>query len=242
MYRLVSILLIIISLSCSNNKGEKTNSIEQTSYVKYVGAMKDVMWKGELFGKVNLDTLKNKQHLYGVGPLEYLSGEILIIDGKSYHSVVNADMHIQVNESFDVKAPFLVYANNKNWNKYWVRDSIPNINALESYIIQKTKHLESPFVFRLKGSIIKANIHIQNLPKNSEVHSPEEAHKGQVKYEIREKEVEIVGFFSKSHQGIYTHHDTYLHMHLITQDKTIMGHLDSISFSMHNMQLYLPKD
>ena len=58
--------------------------------VKIVGQMKDVMKKGKLFGNINLDTIENKEHLYGLGPIEYLTGEILIIDGKSYQSNVLA--------------------------------------------------------------------------------------------------------------------------------------------------------
>jgi acetolactate decarboxylase len=41
------------------------------------GAMKNVMWKGQLFGTIDLDTIFNKQHLYGLGPVEYLTGELL---------------------------------------------------------------------------------------------------------------------------------------------------------------------
>ena len=43
--------------------------------------MKNVMWKGELHGNLKLDTISNKTNLYGLGPVEYLAGEILIIDG-----------------------------------------------------------------------------------------------------------------------------------------------------------------
>jgi acetolactate decarboxylase len=35
--------------------------------------MKNVMWKGQLQGVINLDTIQNKNHLYGFGPQEYLN-------------------------------------------------------------------------------------------------------------------------------------------------------------------------
>lgn len=69
--------------------------------------------------------------------------------------------------------------------------------------------------------------------------SPKEAHQSQMNYELKNEDVEIIGFFSTEHQGIFTHHDSYLHMHLITKDIKKMGHLDEITFG--DMTLYLPK-
>ncbi len=92
----------------------------------------------------------------------------------------------------------------------------------------------------MQGTISNALIHIQNLPKGAKVSSPEEAHQGQVNYELKDEEVEIIGFFSTKHQGIFTHHDSFLHMHLITKDKSKMGHLDELEIS--EMTLYLPKN
>jgi len=73
---------------------------EVVNYVKVVGAMKEVMWKGKLSGTIDLDTLSNKQHLFGLGPVEYLAGEILIIDGKAYRSTVLTDSTMKVEETF----------------------------------------------------------------------------------------------------------------------------------------------
>ena len=46
-----------------------------TNTVKIIGQMKDVMWKGQLYGNISLDTIANKANLYGLGPVEYLAGE-----------------------------------------------------------------------------------------------------------------------------------------------------------------------
>ena len=52
--------------------------------VHIVGAMKNVMRKGELFATIDLDSLSNKTHLYGMGPVEYLTGELSIQQYKRY--------------------------------------------------------------------------------------------------------------------------------------------------------------
>jgi Heavy metal binding domain/Alpha-acetolactate decarboxylase len=87
------------------------------SNVKIAGAMMNVMHKGELFGTILLDTIKNKKHLFGLGPIEYLKGEVLIVDGHSYISKVASDNTMTVDENYNVKAPFFVYENVEKWKQ-----------------------------------------------------------------------------------------------------------------------------
>lgn len=209
--------------------------------VKVVGAMSKVMWKGEIAGVIDLDTIQNRNGLFGLGPEEYLTGEILIIDGKSYVSKVLSDFTMTVEETFKTKAPFFVYANQKEWNLLKLPGTITTISDLEAFIDRETTNLKRPFVFKLKGRVKNANIHIQNLPKGTKVGSPDEAHLGQKSYSLKDKEVEIVGFFSTEHKGIFTHHDSNVHMHLITTDKKQMGHLDKIEVEPEKTILYVPK-
>lgn len=72
------------------------------------------------------------------------------------------------------------------------------------------------------------------------VSSPAEAHQGQVNYQLNDEMSEILGFFSTSHKAVFTHHDTFLHMHLITKDRKKMGHLDEVLFSPGSVRLFLP--
>jgi acetolactate decarboxylase len=99
---------------------------------------------------------------------------------------------------------------------------------------------DQPFIFRIKALVDSASIHLVNLPKGAIVQSPDDAHSGQKSYTIKNKEVEIVGFFSTLHKGIFTHHDSFVHMHLVSTDKKMMGHLDTVLFVANTVRLYLP--
>lgn len=204
--------------------------------------MSDVMWKGQLQGNIYLDTIADKAHLYGLGPVEYLAGEILIIDGKSYQSTVVSETTMKVEETYDVKAPFLGYANIVRWTELTLPDSIQTIPQLEQYLDRITRSLPRPFIFKLSGTVEQATIHIVNLPKGAKVRSPDEAHNGQVNYQVNNQQSEIIGFFSTEHAAVFTHHDTYLHMHLITTDQQKMGHLDAVLLKKGTMKLYLPAE
>jgi len=234
----VAIPLFAMMLSCSSTKKE-TVSDNTYSDVVVIGAMKNVMWKGELGSSINLDTISNKKGLFGLGPESYLTGELLINDGKSYVSRVTSDSTMVVEQSFDVSAPFFVYAHVKDWNEIELPSTLKTIQDLEKFIDEQTAEKKRPFAFKLVGKIGKAVIHIQNLPAGTKVASPDDAHQGQVKYTLQNEEAEIVGFFSTKHKGIFTHHDSYLHMHLITNDERKIGHLDALE--VENLKLYLPK-
>ena len=235
-YTILSISLI----SCNFTQKENSKkNLETYPTVKIAGAMKNVMWKGELEGIINLDTITNKEGLYGLGPESFLRGELLINNGKSYISKVTSDSTMTVENSFNASAPFFVYGNISEWEEVLLPSNVKTIQELEKFIDEKTANFKRPFTFKVIGQVESAIIHIQNLPKGTKVSSPTEAHQGQINYKLKNENVEIIGFFSKEHQGIFTHHDSFLHMHLITKDESKMGHLDKLE--INKMALYLPK-
>lgn len=233
------LILSILLFFLSNTNAQTQKSAND---IKIVGAMKNVLWKGQLYGSIHLDTIANKKHLYGLGPVEYLSGELMIFDGKSYKSTVLSPNTMKVEKTFDVKAPFFGYANIEKWKEIRLPDSVQTIPQLENYLDQITKTAKRPFMFRLNGTVETAKIHVVNLPKGAKVSSPDEAHEGQVDFTITQQASDIIGFFSTEHKSIFTHHDTFLHMHLLTADKTKMGHLDEIILQKGNVILYLPAE
>ncbi|MDO6391505.1 acetolactate decarboxylase [Pontibacter sp. BT731] len=224
--------------SCTTEETQTASAAE--SEVQVVGAMRNVMWKGELAGTIDLDTIAGKEQLYGLGPVEYLAGELLILDGNSHKSVVINDSTMRVEETFASKAPFFVYARVSNWTAQALPDSIRSLPQLELYLDSVTQNSKRPFPFKVSGKVAQATIHIVNLPAGSKVSSPDEAHRGQVNYALRDEAVDILGFFSTEHKAVFTHHDTFMHLHLITRDRSKMGHLDEATFQPGTLTLYLP--
>lgn len=233
----LSLIFFIGSVFLFNTANCQSNA----NPVVIIGNMKDVMWKGETSAKINLDTIHNKEHLYAIGPVENLQGEIMVIDGKSYKASLATDSTEKLEENIEVKAPLLAYSRVKNWKEIIIPDSIKLLNDLENFIGLVSKH-EEPFIFRVTGTIHAAMIHVTNLPQGVKITSPEDAHTGQVNFTIYNSPSEMVGFYSTKHQGIFTHHDTNIHIHVLTNDKKLMGHLDYLLFKLGTAKLYLPAD
>lgn len=208
--------------------------------IRWVGAMKNVMQKGDLSACIDLDTLQPRTGLYGVGPLDRLSGELLIRNGQVYTARCYTDTAMQVVKTFRASAPFFVYGYVTNWRPVELPDSIQTLRDLQDYLEEWSTGRKRPFLFKLQGQIKQAQIHVQNLPSGSKISTPEDAHRSQLHFTLTNQEAEIIGFFSTTHQGIFTHHDSFLHLHLISGDERMMGHLDSVSLG--SVILYLPID
>lgn len=111
-FKTILLGLTILTLTNCTAKAQQT-----TTEVKIVGEMKNVMWKGQLFGNINFDIITNKTNLYGPGTVEYLAGEILVIDGKAHKSTVTSDTTMKVEETYNTQAPYFDYANISKWTE-----------------------------------------------------------------------------------------------------------------------------
>lgn len=232
--QLTLVICIAFSVGCSPAK-EETNE-----EVRLVGEMKNIMWNGQLQGNIYLDSIANKNLLNGIGPLDSLSGEILILDGKSYISRVLTDSTMEVKENFDATAPFFAYAPIAAWTTEDLPDSVQNLQQLEHFLSVRSQATQHPFLFKVSGTVEEATIHVVNLPRGTKVSSPEEAHIGRTFYSLKNEDVDLVGFYSKNHKTIFTHHDTFIHIHLINSKRDKMGHLDDVQFKKQRIKLHLP--
>ena len=230
---------ILVFASCGSKNDSNQND---NSEVKVAGAMKNVMWKGELGSVISLDTITNRKGLFGIGPLAHLKGEILLLNGRAYVSRIQDDGTPTVNIEGNVNAPFFVYANQNDWKEIILPENVVGISAIEDFVARQTKDVTEPFVFKIHGTALKATYHIQNLADGSVVTNPDEAHAGQQSFKIFNKKVVIIGFYSKNHQGIFTHHDSNMHLHVITSDWKHMGHLDELTLDVQSGTLLLPSE
>lgn len=192
--------------------------------------MKNTMQNGRLSGSISLDTIAPRKNLYGIGPLAYLNGELMVLDGVPYVSKVTSDSTMSVTQNFQVEAPFFVYGHVSEWQQLQLPEEVKDLETLENYLDKVFAEKDSPVVFRIKTKVSSATIHIVNLPPDAEVRSKKDAHQGITYYTLENEDVEILGFFSRKHQTIFTHHDTFIHLHLITKNREKMGHLDEAIF------------
>ena len=202
---------------------------DNASSVKVIGQMRDVMWKDQLEGKISTDSI-NHPTSYGLGPIEYLKGEVLLFEGKTYISKVRDHSAQDVSQIDSIRAPFFVYSFKSELQVFPIAGRNLSLTTLEQLIDSLYLDYDYPLLIRIDGVFKDLSIHSVNLATGSSVRSPDDAHEGLVNYKYQDVNGSIIGFFSRKHKAIFTHHNSYFHAHFLSDNRTIMGHVDAVFF------------
>ncbi|MDZ7650926.1 MAG: acetolactate decarboxylase [Cytophagales bacterium] len=175
-------------------------------------------------------------------PYGKMQGEITVLDGKPMIAQVQEDGSASVSQTWKAEAPFLVYANVTDWVQYEVKANISNVNDIQNVVQQLAKQkgydVSRPFPFRIITTITELTTHVVT-PRSADVVGYQQG-RNQANYTYQNTSGELMGFYSEKHQGIYTHKDSYIHVHFISSDYTQMGHVDKIAISNATLTIQLP--
>lgn len=190
-----------------------------------------------------LDTISHKSHVYGMGPYDKMKGEITVVNGQPYYATAFVENAYDIAKNWDIRSPFFVYSNVDKWAVYQIHGPFNSVDEIQEKVTTIAKEhgydTNQPFAFKLKGQFDDITAHIVT-PRNPDVEGYREGVKSQ-KFSFENAKGEFIGFYSEHHQGIYTHHDSFVHIHFLKKDKSFMGHLDNIKTTNKTYKLYLPK-
>ncbi len=234
-YKIVFVFVTILIASCES-KVKEDHKIE----VKHAGALKTIM-SGDIQSAISLDSLSNKKNLYALGAMEKLKGEIQIFNSKPSNSRV-IDSSLQVNNSYNLNASLLVYAEVEAWNEFRI-ENIGSKENLEMIIFETARaqgiNIEKPFPFLLKGVPEYLDWHVIDWVDGDTLHTHKKHKESGLNDRITKEDIEIVGFYSTKHKAVFTHHSTNIHMHFKTTDNSVAAHIDDLE--LNTVVLSLPK-
>lgn len=220
---------------------KQTPSPKESSWTVFtVGSMQD-MGKNDFAPHIQLDTISQKSHLYAMGPYGKMQGEITVFDGKPFFVTAYEAKKAMVSLNWQIKSPFFVSANVAAWQVFDIQTPITDMMSLQKTvadIAQKNGYdVKTPFPFRIKGNFDTLTTHIVT-PRSADVQGFRANVKQEDFTEINQNG-ELLGFYSESHQGIFTGKNSFIHVHYLSDDLTMMGHLDKV-FIGQKVQLFLP--
>ncbi len=200
------------------------------------------MRAGDISAKVNLDTLKDLPHVYALGAMAELKGEIQIFEGQVVNTSVQTG-HLSIDSTFNGMATLLVWAEVPRWKEHTIPPQIKSRQQLEQFIKETAKaqgmDTATPFPFLLEGTVDSLDWHIINWPEGDMEHSHEKHITSGLHGVLHQIPVEILGFYSRHHRGIFTHHSSYSHLHFTTPEAPFAGHVDDLQLGS-SMRLKLP--
>jgi len=228
--RYVLITIIVLVTGCSSQKDQAT-----TVTVESIGALREIMHQAKYQARAKLDTIAEKA-LYGLGASDSLSGEIMMMDGEVFESTVqDSQPKTQINPS--AEATLLVYAKVSKWDTLNVKPDDTLEKLVDKYA--KEHKLKAPFPFIILGEPHQLSYHIINFDAENGSIANHKA--GSYQGKIKNEGLTILGFYATDAKGVYTHHDSNLHMHVLNERKTQMGHVEDISWGENDIQLLIPR-
>jgi acetolactate decarboxylase len=198
--------------------------------------MRNTMFHGQLAGLIALDTISTPG-TYGIGPLEFLRGELLLWDGHTYVSTAQGDSAMLVEERPHSKAPFFVHQRIAHWTTIALPDSVTDLPTLNAFLTANLGHHGEPVAFRLSGTFTSLDAHLVDVAPGTTINGPDDAHRDNKHYHIADRQADLLGFFSTKHKAVFTHHDTHIHVHAITKERDRMGHLEAARFDPARCEL-----
>ncbi len=195
----------------------------------WVGAQRRVL-AGDLTPHAELQALAAVPHLYALGPLAGLQGEVTIIDGAPLVTTLPGGV-MRVERSFDHRACFLVHAEVPRWR--WIdqeaelaawAELAPLVRGAAS---DASRDAADPLPFRIMGRAASGTVHVLDR-RDDRPHSPERHEAIKVRFTLAAEDVEVIGFHSDQHHGIFVPKDSPIHAHLAARSRALAGHVDAL--------------
>jgi acetolactate decarboxylase len=225
---------LIAAVACrSPTPGDRFAAPRPPPKVEWRGAMQEIFASGSAAGTIELAPLLARPHLYALGPLADFTGELLVFDGTPFQSR-RAGGKVEIVNRRDVKTPLLVWSYVEKWKEAAIPDDALELAALEAWLPKGAAaaglDATQPFAFLLIGAARKATIHIVSLPAGTPLtHENHDATKWSD--EMTALPFSAVGFHSTEAKGIWTHHDSDVHVHLRATLSGEMGHVEALTLA-----------
>ncbi len=222
--------------------------------IEYIGVQREIFKTGKATSVISLESLANRPGLYAVGPIEGLDGEITIFDSKPYITKVRGSDYT-VDHTFRHGAFFLVWTEQTKWQDVPVPGTVKNYVDLQQFVKAKAQEagidVTKPFPFLLTGTPVEIKWHINVDRTAGKPITNELFVKSKEPFVTRNEPVDIIGFFSEHHAGVFLPSynpaikegsgiQNMIHIHLVSRTSKAAGHIDTITLG-DGMVLRLPK-
>ncbi|MFM2059138.1 MAG: hypothetical protein RLY71_3523 [Pseudomonadota bacterium] len=222
--------------------------------IEFGGSQKTIFDTGRAAAVVPVAAFSGAGDLQGVGAVSGLDGEITVLNGKPYVTKVKGDNYTMDHGS-DHHATFAVWARVASWTEQAVPPEVKGYVELQNFVKARAQaagiDVGQPFPFQITGAPAEVKWHINVDLTDGKAVTPELFAKSKANYVARNEAMNIVGFYSEKHPGVFI--SAYapaipqggsarnaMHIHLVSKDGKSAGHIDNLTLAP-GMVLRLPK-
>jgi alpha-acetolactate decarboxylase len=196
------------------------------------GTMHAVMLEGKTEGRVELAPLQADARLVGIGALEGLAGEVVLLDGVAWctRSGELGTLETHAGAEKGAKATLLATARVSQWFALPVAAELP-FSGIEAFVAQAARehglaHTET-FPFLIEGSFHDVRAHVLHGSCPYMGKSPPGTEP--VRRVLPLAKGRLVGFYTELAPGTLTHMGEKTHVHLLVKEgESIVAHVDEL--------------
>jgi acetolactate decarboxylase len=240
---LVSFLAVATACSKRDQSSERAaretppyaqTSVRQPAGVQVFGSVHELMMLGRTESRVELGEVAVGPGRYGLAALAGLRGEATVFAGESCLAYPDGPDKVRTNITRQPHegAALLVVADVPRWRSVRLEQDVP-FARLEAHIAEVAQregwNFEQALPFLVEGPVRELEWHVvdgSRLPPGEHGHGAHLA--SAVRGKIQSGTPLLVGFFSRHHQGVFTHHDTQVHVHFVDRERRLCGHVDGV--------------
>ncbi|HMG20855.1 MAG TPA: acetolactate decarboxylase [Kofleriaceae bacterium] len=208
--------------------------------VRVWGELRAMMHEGRTEARVAIAPLLATPHLYAVGAVAGMRGEITVVDGAAWLALGDRDAGRASPGPGDAGAALLVASHVTDWTRVTIAEDIAFAELdrrIEALAAAAGIDVEQPFAFLIEGRLTDARWHVLAGPPGAGSHDHTE---GAVTGEQAALDGTLVGFFSKHHEGVFTHMGQHVHAHLVNPSMKLAAHADRFAIRAGSV-LALPR-
>ena len=210
--------------------------------VDFAGGQSRIFETGKADPVLDLRDLQSASGLYAIGPVKNLDGEITIFDSNPQVSRVQGSGYA-VQRSWDDSAIFLVWSRQREWKEVPIPPEIAGYLDLQKFVKAKAAangiDTAKPFPFLVAGTPAEIKWHINVDRSEGKPITPDLFAKSKASYVTTGEPVDIVGFYSERHPGIFiskfapaiqadSGQINAIHIHFVSRKSEASGHIDNI--------------
>ncbi len=235
-HRLLTIPPCLLLLGCVANGDHAAvgNPRSWDGEVRVHGALRAMFHEGRTGATVTLESMLPNPDLYAVGALADLSGEVTVVGGKVYLSYPEGaeGLRTETTTRTNAAATLLVAAEVPAWRSV-VTEHLILFNELDEEIAKIATSagmsLHERFPFLVVGDFEDLQWHVidgRRLTAGAASHQDHLA--AAAKIRLDRASATLVGFYSASDQGVFTHMGSKTHIHCALDEPLSTGHVDHV--------------
>ncbi len=228
-------LLLLPGCVASGSDSTARPPVSWDGEVHVHGSLRAMLHEGQTGVMVTLDSILPNPHMYAVGALADLSGEISVIGGKAYLSypVGEEESRTETTSRSNAGATLLVAAEVSAWHSVTIESPIrfeKLDEAIERLAATVGMSLDERFPFLLEGDFEDLQWHVIDGSRLTAGGSSHQDHLvASTRARLDRATATLIGFYSAGDQGVFTHMGSRTHIHCALGKPLASGHVDSVT-------------